>query len=180
MPKGNALWLEHDAIRDFIARIMNFTLLPTPDRVFLVKTEKTFDMQTHWPGKLDIAVSAVNSGEFWDPELANAANIVLACEVKPGRLNDGEIVLSAAQVAEMDEQIRSRADVATLIEIHHLVLIGFVGPFFKLYDRDWATADVSTEGFEDIRVPKGQRRLQSIIQSLAEGSCCNEAIHVDD
>jgi hypothetical protein len=128
-------------------------------------------------GKLDIGLWRTPGKTIF--RRPNAKDLVMIAEIKPGP------TLNPGQVREVDKQLRQRAADSAINGVQQpLLLLGFVGPFFRAYYRDGedmrpSNSDeyhssqvmtaVSLEGFVDIRTSTGQRRMQRLLEGMVEG-----------
>jgi hypothetical protein len=128
-------------------------------------------------GKLDIGLWRTPGKTIF--RRPNAKDLVMIAEIKPGP------TLNPGQVREVDKQLRQRAADSAINGVQQpLLLLGFVGPFFRAYywdgeDMRPSNSDeyhssqvmtaVSLEGFVDIRTSAGQRRMQRLLEGMVEG-----------
>jgi hypothetical protein len=140
--------------------------------------EKEFPYRTSigsFRGRLDIGMTKTESST----SLADAKDLIMITEIKPGP------TLNPGQVREVDKQLRQRAADSAINGVQQpLLLLGFVGPFFRAYywdgeemrpnnsDEFYSSQQMTTvslEGFVDIRTSSGQRRMQRLLEGMVEG-----------
>lgn len=191
--QDESIWTSHDETRDLIADILQDILrdkLSIPDNVF--EPDQQFRVRTeaaYVGGRLDVAATMVRAAGSRARGLSLGANICLIAEIKAAGAG---VTLEPSKVQDVDQQLRDRAKVSADAGIpvgNTLIMVGFVGPFFKLYH--WRSGrvkpensdlyhnsqelfDVSLHGFSDLRDQQGQGRFQRLLGSfgtavLAEG-----------
>jgi hypothetical protein len=172
-------WTSHDDIQRGVLKTFQ-RVLSHP----LSGVDQTLDVEKEFPyrtsigsfrGRLDIGMTKTESST----SLADAKDLIMTTEIKPGP------TLNPGQVREVDKQLRQRAADSAINGVQQpLLLLGFVGPFFRAYywdgeemrpnnsDEFYSSQQMTTvslEGFVDIRTSSGQRRMQRLLEGMVEG-----------